>query len=107
MQSLDEEFSFMINGRAHVSRKHEGDKLFVFERGSLLWIFNFHPTKVLDLLVTPSTGYRLLVPALLVYQSWLCNYSFSGPNLFLEGARYIIICSNQAQNIILILVHHL
>jgi 1,4-alpha-glucan branching enzyme len=24
--------------------KHEGDKMIVFERGGLLWIFNFHPT---------------------------------------------------------------
>lgn len=28
------------------SRKHNGDKFFVFERGpGLVWVFNFHPTK--------------------------------------------------------------
>ncbi len=46
MQMLDKEHSFMAGGRGHVSRKHDGDKLIVFERGGLLWIFNFHPTKV-------------------------------------------------------------
>lgn len=25
--------------------KHQDDKVIVFERGNLLWIFNFHPTK--------------------------------------------------------------
>ncbi|KAL2913315.1 alpha-1,4-glucan branching enzyme [Polyrhizophydium stewartii] len=29
----------------YVSLKHEGDKIIVFERGDLLWIFNFHPTQ--------------------------------------------------------------
>lgn len=46
MQLLDEKYNFMIQGPAYVSRKHDGDKLIVFERGHLLWIFNFHPTKV-------------------------------------------------------------
>ena len=47
MQLLDEEFNFMTQGRGFVSRKHEGDKLIAFERGGLLWVFNFHPTKVM------------------------------------------------------------
>jgi 1,4-alpha-glucan branching enzyme len=46
MQLLDEKFRFMSQGPGHVSRKNEGDKVMVFERGGLLWIFNFHPTKV-------------------------------------------------------------
>jgi 1,4-alpha-glucan branching enzyme len=28
-----------------VSRKHEGDKVIVFERAGVLFIFNFHPTE--------------------------------------------------------------
>ena len=48
MQQLEEQYSFLTSGRGYVSRKHDGDKLFVFERGGLLWIFNFHPTKVCD-----------------------------------------------------------
>lgn len=30
--------------QAYVSLKHEGDKMIVFERAGLLFIFNFHPT---------------------------------------------------------------
>ena len=46
MQLLDEKFNFMTKGPGYVSRKNEGDKLMAFERGGLLWIFNFHPDKV-------------------------------------------------------------
>lgn len=31
--------------KAHVSCHHEDDKIIVFERASLLWVFNFHSTK--------------------------------------------------------------
>ena len=51
MMSLDEKFNFMIQGPAHVSRKHDGDKLIVFERGGLLWIFNFNPTQVRGIII--------------------------------------------------------
>lgn len=30
---------------SYCSRKHDGDKVMVFERGGLLWAFNFHPTQ--------------------------------------------------------------
>ena len=46
MMQLDEKFDFMTHGPGYVSRKHGGDKLMVFERGGLLWVFNFHPTQV-------------------------------------------------------------
>ena len=46
MMQLDEKYNFMTQGPGHVSRKHDRDKLIVFERGGLLWIFNFHPTQV-------------------------------------------------------------
>ncbi len=35
--------------------KHEGDKVLVFERGDLIFIFNFHPT-------TSFEQYRVPVP---------------------------------------------
>lgn len=38
-----------------VSRKHEGDKVIVFTKAGLLWVFNFHPTKSFD-------GYRVGAP---------------------------------------------
>ena len=31
--------------QAFVSAQHEGDKVIVFERANVLFIFNFHPTK--------------------------------------------------------------
>ena len=46
MMQLDEKYNFMTQGPGYVSRKHDGDKLLVFERGGLLWIFNFHPSQV-------------------------------------------------------------
>jgi len=45
MMQLDERFKILSSPSAHVSRKHDGDKLIVFERAGLLWIFNFHPDK--------------------------------------------------------------
>ena len=45
MQQLEEKYQFLSSGRGYVSRKHEDDKVIVFERGNLLFIFNFHPTK--------------------------------------------------------------
>ena len=35
----------VIMFQAYVSCHHEDDKMIVFERGSLLWVFNFHSTK--------------------------------------------------------------
>ena len=53
MMQLDEKFNFMTQGPGYVSRKHDGDKLIVFERGGLLWVFNFHPTQVNGLYPLP------------------------------------------------------
>ncbi|KAJ8665565.1 hypothetical protein QAD02_007227, partial [Eretmocerus hayati] len=35
----------MLQSNGYVSWKHEDDKVIVFERASLVFIFNFHPTK--------------------------------------------------------------
>lgn len=40
--------------QAFVSAKHEGDKVIVFDRANVLFIFNFHPTKSFQ-------GYRVAV----------------------------------------------
>jgi 1,4-alpha-glucan branching enzyme len=45
MQHLEEQYGWLSSHQAYVSLKHEDDKLIVFERGNLLWIFNFHPTQ--------------------------------------------------------------
>ncbi|KAK6139989.1 hypothetical protein DH2020_026263 [Rehmannia glutinosa] len=35
-------FAFMTSGHQYISRKAEGDKIIVFERGNLVFVFNFH-----------------------------------------------------------------
>ncbi|TPX61466.1 1,4-alpha-glucan branching enzyme [Powellomyces hirtus] len=40
-----EKKSHWLLSNQYVSLKHEGDKMIVFERGNLLWIFNFHPSQ--------------------------------------------------------------
>jgi len=41
---LEEKYKW-LNSPQFVQLKHEEDKLIAFERGGLLWVFNFHPTK--------------------------------------------------------------
>ncbi|GAA5999910.1 1,4-alpha-glucan branching enzyme [Rhodotorula paludigena] len=44
MNRAEDEFGWLSSPQAYISLKHEGDKVVVFERGDLLWIFNFHPS---------------------------------------------------------------
>ena len=48
MNNLDQVFGFLSNKYQYVTLKHEGDKLIVFEKGDLLFIFNFHPYQSFD-----------------------------------------------------------
>ncbi|EGV62639.1 alpha-1,4-glucan branching enzyme [Yamadazyma tenuis] len=45
MQRLDSNYHILNSSQAYVSLKHEGDKVVVFERNGLLFIFNFNPTQ--------------------------------------------------------------
>ncbi|OCT93898.1 hypothetical protein XELAEV_18011569mg [Xenopus laevis] len=54
MNNLEEKFGWLAAPQAYISAKHEGDKIIVFERANLLFIFNFHPYK-------SFTGYRVAV----------------------------------------------
>lgn len=45
MQHLDKAFGFVGAPHEWVSRKDEGDKIVVVERGDLVMVFNFHPTQ--------------------------------------------------------------
>ena len=47
MLELDERFKLLSNQHQFTTLAHESDKVIVFERGDLLFIFNFHPTKVI------------------------------------------------------------
>ncbi|KAL5807547.1 hypothetical protein ACOSQ4_030280 [Xanthoceras sorbifolium] len=42
MQHLDEKYGFMTSEHQYISRKDEGDRMIVFERGNLVFVFNFH-----------------------------------------------------------------
>ncbi|KAI0089081.1 glycoside hydrolase superfamily [Irpex rosettiformis] len=44
MNHLEEKYGWLAAPQAYVSLKHEVDKMIVFERAGLLFIFNFHPT---------------------------------------------------------------
>lgn len=52
MQHTEAQYKWLSSAQAYVSLKHEGDKVIVFERAGLLWIFNFHP-------VNSFTDYRV------------------------------------------------
>eukprot|EP00898_Chlorokybus_atmophyticus_P007345 jgi/Chlat1/7611/Chrsp64S07096 len=45
MQALDDEYNFLASDWQLVSSAHEEDKVIVFERGPLVFVFNFHPTR--------------------------------------------------------------
>uniref|UniRef100_A0A5B6ZJQ5 1,4-alpha-glucan branching enzyme n=1 Tax=Davidia involucrata TaxID=16924 RepID=A0A5B6ZJQ5_DAVIN len=44
MQHLEEIYEFMTSEHQYISRKDEGDRIIIFERGSLVFVFNFHWT---------------------------------------------------------------
>ncbi len=44
MQNKEEKFGWLHSDQAYISLKNESDKILVFERAGLLWIFNFHST---------------------------------------------------------------
>jgi 1,4-alpha-glucan branching enzyme len=45
MQWTEEKYGWLHSDQAYISLKNETDKVLVFERAGLLWIFNFHPTE--------------------------------------------------------------
>ncbi|KAH8698364.1 putative glycogen branching enzyme GbeA [Talaromyces proteolyticus] len=44
MQLTEAKYGWLHSPQAYVSLKNEDDKVIVFERAGLLWVFNFHPT---------------------------------------------------------------
>ncbi|XP_054801932.1 1,4-alpha-glucan-branching enzyme 1, chloroplastic/amyloplastic-like isoform X1 [Prosopis cineraria] len=44
MQHLEERYNFMVSEHQYISRQNEGDRVIVFERGDLVFVFNFHWT---------------------------------------------------------------
>ena len=44
IQHTEQKYGWLHSEQAYISLKNESDKVIVFERAGLLWIFNFHPT---------------------------------------------------------------
>ncbi|KAI1006066.1 1,4-alpha-glucan-branching enzyme [Podosphaera aphanis] len=45
MNNLEQKYGWLHSDQAYISLKNETDKVVVFERAGLVWIFNFHPTQ--------------------------------------------------------------
>lgn len=45
MNHLEEKYGWLAAPPGYVSAKHEEDKIIAFERGNVLFVFNFHPSK--------------------------------------------------------------
>ncbi|OHT10755.1 1,4-alpha-glucan-branching enzyme [Tritrichomonas foetus] len=46
MLELEHKYKFMNSGdNGYITLKHEADKIIAFERGNMLWVFNFHTNK--------------------------------------------------------------
>lgn len=45
MEWTEEKYGWLHSPQAYISLKNEADKVVVFERAGLLWVFNFNPTK--------------------------------------------------------------
>jgi 1,4-alpha-glucan branching enzyme len=61
MQWTEEKYGWLHAEQGYISLKNETDKVLVFERAGLLWIFNFHPTN-------SYTDYRVGVEEAGVYR---------------------------------------
>ena len=61
MQWMEEKYGWLHSPQAYISLKNESDKVIVFERAGLLWIFNFHPSQ-------SYTDYRVGVEEAGTYQ---------------------------------------
>ncbi|KAF2491649.1 alpha-glucan branching enzyme [Lophium mytilinum] len=83
MQWTEEKYGWLHSDQAYVSLKNESDKVIVFERAGLLWIFNFHPS-------TSFTDYRVGVEQEGTYRIVLTSDSkaFGGHGNIDESTRF-------------------
>jgi len=85
MNELEEMIKWKVDSHQFVSLSHELDKIIAFEKGDLLFIFNFNPTQVINcalyydiiraLKITESelTGKRIILYCLI-----LMNHNLEG-----------------------------
>lgn len=83
MQWTEEKYGWLHSPQAYISLKNENDKVIVFERAGLLWIFNFHPS-------SSFTDYRVGVEEAGTYRIVLNTDSpaFGGLSRIQEDQRF-------------------
>ncbi|KUI73746.1 1,4-alpha-glucan-branching enzyme [Cytospora mali] len=83
MNLCEEKHGWLHSPQAYISLKHEGDKVIVFERAGLVFIFNFHPTN-------SYTDYRIGVDVEGAYKIVLNsdNKDVGGFGLINEGTKF-------------------
>lgn len=83
MQHTESKYGWLHSPQAHISLKNESDKVIVFERAGLLWIFNFHPS-------SSFTDYRVGVEEAGTYRVVVDSdkKEFGGLGRVGEGTRY-------------------
>ncbi|KAL3437536.1 1,4-alpha-glucan-branching enzyme [Aspergillus tetrazonus] len=83
MQLTESKYGWLHAPQAYISLKHEGDKVLVFERAGLLWIFNFHPTE-------SFTDYRVGIEQAGTYRVVLDtdDQAFGGLGRIDQGTRF-------------------
>jgi 1,4-alpha-glucan branching enzyme len=84
LQLAEESHGWLQAEPAHVSRSHEEEKVIVAERNSLLWCFNFHPTR-------SYPDYRVGVDQPGCYRLLLATDTpeFAGHNRVDQSVRYL------------------
>lgn len=83
MNNTEEKFGWLQAPQAYISLKNETDKVIVFERGGVVFIFNFHPTE-------SFSDYRIGVDQPGTYRVVLNSDSkdFGGYNRIDEATRF-------------------
>ena len=83
MQWTEEKYGWLHSAQGYISLKNETDKVLVFERAGLLWIFNFHPTN-------SYTDYRVGVEQPGVYRIVIDtdDQEFGGFGRNVKGTRF-------------------
>lgn len=83
MNEAEARYGWLHAPQAYISLKHEGDKVIVFERAGLVFVFNFHPSR-------SYTDYRIGVEVPGTYRVTLNSDSknFGGFNRIDENTRF-------------------
>lgn len=83
MNKCEEKYGWLASPQAYISLKNETDKVIVFERAGLVFIFNFHPTE-------SYTDYRIGIETPGTYRVALNSdaKAVGGLNRIDEGTRF-------------------